>query len=170
MTEREMQKLLAEFRRGDAGAFDKLYAGLNREVKMFAYGILKDYALSEDVMQEVFLKLFQTCAFEGRSSLRTYLFAMARNLSLNLLRTRSRERGELTEASLVAPDAGGQAEKRLMIDELLDQLRPDEREVVLLKAMGFTHREIARVVGKPAGTVMWMYNDCKKRLQSRKEG
>ena len=95
---------------------------------------------------------------------------MARNLSLNLLRTRSRERGELTEASLVAPDAGGQAEKRLMIDELLDQLRPDEREVVLLKAMGFTHREIARVVGKPAGTVMWMYNDCKKRLQSRKEG
>lgn len=165
MTERELRGLFADFRQGDPGAFDKIYAGLNREVRMFAYSILKDFALSEDVMQEVFLKFFQSCAFEGRSSLRTYLFAITKNVSLNLLRSRGREGGELTEGSLVAPDAGKRAEDRLLIDDLLDRLKPEEREIVLLKAMGFTHREIARVVGRPAGTVMWVYNNCKKRLK-----
>ena len=52
------------------------------------------------------------------------------------------------------------------LKKAMGSLKPDEREVVDLKvAGGFTFREIAEMVGKPMGTVTWLYNNAIKRLR-----
>jgi RNA polymerase sigma factor (sigma-70 family) len=48
----------------------------------------------------------------------------------------------------------------------MESLKPDEREIVDMKvAGGFTFREISEIVGKPMGTVTWLYNSAIKRLR-----
>ena len=56
------------------------------------------------------------------------------------------------------------AETVLYISQLLDTLSSAEREIVLLKAYGYSHKEIADILKRPAGTVRWSYAAAQKKL------
>ena len=89
MTNGAVAKCVTEFKKGNLGAFEELYRGLCTEVRMFSYSIVKDYQLSEDIMQEVFIKLYSDMGqFEERSAFKTYIFAITKNKSLNAIRGR----------------------------------------------------------------------------------
>ncbi len=55
---------------------------------------------------------------------------------------------------------------RLLLGHLLEALDRDERAMVLLHAWGYAHREIARILGRPAATVRWKYGRAIKKLQT----
>lgn len=176
MTNGAVAKCVTEFKKGNLGAFEELYRGLCTEVRMFSYSIVKDYQLSEDIMQEVFIKLYSDIGqFEGRSAFKTYIFAITRNKSLNAVRDRKYHADidgvygmELADPSYGNTDS--RASDRLLIDSMLRSLNDQERQIVLLKANGFGHAEIARILDIPAGTVMWKYNKCKKELKRQVAG
>ncbi len=176
MTNGAVAKCVAEFRRGNRAAFEELYRGLCADVRMFSYAIVKDYQLSEDIMQEVFIKLYSELGrFEGRSSLKTYIFAITKNKSLNAIRDRKYADNiddlyGMETADLTYGNTESRVGDRLLINEMLGSLNDQERQIVLLKASGFGHVEIARILEIPAGTVMWKYNKCKKELKTRFAG
>src|SRR3954462_15303805 len=82
------EKLLHKAGRGDEAAFLALYERHRDTVFRFAYRMLGSAALAEEVTHDCFLSLVRRPdAFDpSRASLRTYLYAAARNLSSNHLR------------------------------------------------------------------------------------
>jgi RNA polymerase sigma-70 factor (TIGR02960 family) len=82
---------LARAREGDDEAFRELTEPHRRELQLHCYRILGSLQDAEDLVQETLLAAWRGLeGFEGRSSVRTWLYRIATNLCLNALRARSR--------------------------------------------------------------------------------
>jgi RNA polymerase sigma factor (sigma-70 family) len=96
-------ELVGRARKGDGDAFGQLVDGYRRELQVHCYRILGSAADAEDVLQETMLAAWQGIGdFGERSSIRTWLYRIATNRSLNALRSASRR--PVTESSLVWPN------------------------------------------------------------------
>jgi RNA polymerase sigma-70 factor (ECF subfamily) len=85
------ERLLSSARAGDELAFRELTDPFRRELELHCYRILGSLQDGEDMLQETLLAAWRGLdEFEGRASLRTWLYRIATNRSLNLLRSRAR--------------------------------------------------------------------------------
>jgi RNA polymerase sigma-70 factor (TIGR02960 family) len=85
------EAMLARARAGDEDAFRKLTDPHRRELQLHCYRILGSVQDAEDLLQETLLAAWRGLeAFEGRSSVRAWLYRIATNRCLNALRARSR--------------------------------------------------------------------------------
>jgi RNA polymerase sigma-70 factor (TIGR02960 family) len=83
--------LLAQARAGDGEAFGELTDPYRRELQVHCYRILGSLQDAEDALQDTLLAAWQSLAtFEGRASLRTWLYRLATNRCLKALRSASR--------------------------------------------------------------------------------
>ena len=90
-TERAARTRLARAQRGDERAFEALTEPHRRELQLHCYRILGSLQDAEDLLQETLLAAWRGLEqFEGRSSLRTWLYTIATNRCLNALRERQR--------------------------------------------------------------------------------
>lgn len=82
------------FLNGDKGALELLIALHGRGLYQFILGYVRDKGVAEDVLQEVFIRLYTLRSFEKRrdGSLKSYLYEIAKNESLNALKKRKRMR------------------------------------------------------------------------------
>jgi RNA polymerase sigma-70 factor (TIGR02960 family) len=84
-------ELLAAARQGDAAAFDRLVASYRAELFAHCYRMLGSTQDAEDALQEAWLGAWRGLAgFEGRSSLRTWLYRVSTNACLRLITRRPR--------------------------------------------------------------------------------
>lgn len=157
--------LLERFRRGEREAFDGIVARYRRDVYRIARRMTGNHDDADDVAQETFLRAYRSLArFRGDATLRTWLFRIALNLTINLGRSKSQRRPEKKDLERMAdPTAprGQDGELRLIVDERGRQVRaavgrlaPRQRQVVILRIyeeMKFT--EIATLLESPVGTV-----------------
>jgi len=157
---------LAEAFRRHAGA---VY-GLARRV-------LGDAASAEEVVQEVFLRLWSKPESydPGRGSLRAYLLAQSHGRAVDLLRSdSSRRRREERDAQRSA-EAGYDIEREvgdLVVSEhiqaVVQDLPEDERRAIELAYFGgHTYREVAALLAQPEGTVKSRIRSGLKRMRSR---
>lgn len=83
------QMLLAALRQRDAQAFTTLFELYSDKIYRLSLSLLKDETAAEGVVQDAFLRLIERLdQFEGRSSLGTWLYRVAYNLSVDRLRQR----------------------------------------------------------------------------------
>ncbi len=142
---------------------DRYGDGLLRVCLMY----LKDYALAEDAVQETFLRAYRSYdGFEGRSSEKTWLTAIAVNVCKNMLRSPWMKRNAGMDALeyLLAenPDMPDPAVAKAIMD-----LPKDMRiAVILFYVQGFKIREIAGILKIPAGTVSSRLNRARKKLHA----
>lgn len=131
---------------------------------------------ADDVVHDVFLVVARRLSeFEGRASIKTWLFAIA----VRVLQRRRRDRARhmrrieaVQEVSAVAPrkDAFAQSEAAELLHRLLDQLDDDKRIVFILSELeGMTAKEIGRAFGLKEGTVYSRLRAARERLQRAAE-
>jgi RNA polymerase sigma-70 factor (ECF subfamily) len=128
----------------------------------------------EDVGQEVFVTVHRKLPeFEGRSKLRTWLYAICLRVASDhrrrayVVRERVTERPPVDtgERSGLEPDTS--AESRAFVQQLLAELDEDKRNVlVLYEIEGFTMREVAEVVGCPLQTAYSRLHAARELLQA----
>jgi RNA polymerase sigma-70 factor (TIGR02960 family) len=100
----DLPALLVQARSGDGAAFDALVAPYRRELQVHCYRMLGSFQDAEDVLQETLLSAWQAlAAFEGRSSVRTWLYRIATNRCLNARRASSRRRAKEWDVPGVEP-------------------------------------------------------------------
>lgn len=88
--------LLLRARAGDESAFAELTEGVRAEIQVHCYRIVGSFQDAEDLVQETWLAAWRGLeGFEGRASLRSWLYRIATNRSLNALRDRRRRPREL---------------------------------------------------------------------------
>ena len=98
-------ELIGRARDGDEAAFEALVAPHERELLAHCYRILGSLHDAEDALQEALLAAWQGLpGFEGRASVRTWLFRIATTRCLNALRARSRRAPAAAPPSVTPPE------------------------------------------------------------------
>jgi RNA polymerase sigma-70 factor (TIGR02960 family) len=96
--------LIARARAGDDGAFAELTGPHRRELQVHCYRMLGSLQDAEDALQDTLLAAWQGLdGFEGRASLRTWLYRIATNRCLNALRSASRRPAKEWDVPAVEP-------------------------------------------------------------------
>jgi RNA polymerase sigma-70 factor (ECF subfamily) len=161
---RYREDALAEAYRRHAGA-----------VFALARRVLADLTAAEEVVQEVFLRLWtQPDKFDpDRGSLRSYLLAQTHGRAVDLLRSdTSRRRREEREARQTA-EAGYDLEHEVWDLAVADQVKQvvavlpvaERRAIELAYFGGHTYREVATLLGEPEGTVKSRIRAGLKRMR-----
>lgn len=148
-----------------------LYREHRRRALAIARRILRDADEAEDVVQEVFTRLYsQNVRFDGKAQTTTWLHRILVNSSINSLRARKR-RGRLESSLSGAEDPEETAvgrERHALFLEALEHLSEQHRQVVTLRDLrGYSYPEIARMLGLPEGTVKSALNRGRTRLLAR---
>lgn len=153
------KELAAQAADGDIDAFGGLFERYAREVFRLALSLGHRRPEAEDLMQDTFLAALEGIGrFEGRSSFRTWLTAIAFRQSSRHRRYRAlRAMDPFDETSPGAPTAhrvGARSESRLDVHAMLDILSDEHRTVLVLRELqGLSYDEIATALEIPRGTV-----------------
>lgn len=138
----------------------------------------------EDILQDVFIKAIEHIdTFQGRSSAKTWLLSIARNLAIDRGRRKKVIQFVPEEAIEQHTSAERTPEERLQMNEdvrelyaSINQLQPNYREVVILRGIkGLSVSETAEVLAWKEGKVKYTFHRAIKKLKQlyehkRKEG
>lgn len=190
-------ELLARAQAGDSDAFRELTGPHHRELQLHCYRMLGSFQDAEDALQETLLSSWQAIGrFEGRSSIRTWLYTIATNRCLNFRRSASRRRAKEWNVPGVNPpeptrmgdivwlqpypdssiDAGQdpafrseQAETiSLAFVTALQTLPPRQVAVLLLRdVLGFPASEVASMLDSSLDAVNGALKRARSGLQQR---
>ncbi|MCO5295489.1 MAG: sigma-70 family RNA polymerase sigma factor [Fimbriimonadaceae bacterium] len=163
------EALVERCRRRDVEAFGKIVDAYQSRVFGFVRRMVGDGEDASDIAQEVFIRAFQSIhRFDGRSSVRTWLFRIAHNLCVDRARRSRRSPAEMRldafhgeEEPFEIADHRGNPEGAVLDDELalameqgIASLSDKLRSVLLLHDRDdLSYEQIAEVLGVPVGTV-----------------
>jgi len=164
--------LMARIARADKAALKTLFLCHQTQVFRFIQRIVRNEAVAEELVNEVFLDVWQHAAsYEGRSSVTTWLLRLAHNRAISALRKRREEAWDEEKAGEI-PDGADDSEviaqksdKGRLLRRCIDRLSPEHREIVDL--VYYHERSIAEastILGIPEGTVKTKLFVARKRL------
>ena len=181
MMERQEQQWVDAARQGDQSAFEQLVHLYEKRVLALTTRMCKNPADAEEAAQEAFLSAWQGLPFfRGDASFSTWLYRLASNACVDLLRREGRRQSAAgpslndEEVQLEVPDTAPspqeQAERselRQQIEAGLQALTPDHRQVLLLREMHqLSYDEIAQTQDVDVGTVKSRINRGRKQLRN----
>jgi RNA polymerase sigma-70 factor (ECF subfamily) len=167
---------VAGIARGESTALGAAYDRHSHAVFEVARGVLGQRSLAEEVVQDVFVALWNAPDRydHARGSLRAYLVTVAYGRSVDLARSEgARRRREEREARLAGRDESGGAPPIDVatthdVQQALEELRQDEREAIALAYfLGYSYREVAVELGVPEGTIKNRIRKGLSRLRDR---
>jgi len=154
---------------GDEGAFATLVRRYQRRLTAFLGQLVGDSELARELTQETFIRAWSALErFDSRYRFSTWLFRIAHNLGIDQLRRRKlrtvalyRRDADGDEVEVVVPDSEkdplGHWENQELarfIKGAIEELRPEYRELVLLRHFGgLSYQDIAEFKNMPLGTV-----------------
>ncbi len=158
-----LAELSRRLQQSDRAAFAEIFRRLHAPLVRYAHRIVRDEAAAYDVLQDVFLKLWEDRdALAVKVSLKAMLYTMVRNRSLNSVRRNKWfAPGLLVEHARERPSTAPPGDDVLAADELLgyvrhwiDELPPRRAEAfVLSRYHGLKHSEIADLMAVSERTV-----------------
>ncbi|MEZ4224104.1 MAG: RNA polymerase sigma factor [Polyangiaceae bacterium] len=181
------EMLMVRYQRGDRDAFAEIVRRYKGPIYNFVYRQVKNPEAAEDLTQDAFLRVVQNASeFKHEARFSTWLYTIARNLSVDQLRkakhrrhpsldqpagasTEGRPLGEAVadahhSASVERVASSNQMRERIVA--AVDSLPDDQREVFLLREVGnLPFKEIAEVVGVGENTVKSRMRYALERLK-----
>ena len=160
-------------RRGDRQAQREFYARTCDRVYRVLLRMLRNHDDASDVAQDTYIRAFAAIGkFDGSSSVDTWLYRIAVNEALQLLRRRKRQGRLLREHSDYSERRPDQPpnEARLDVEEAVTGLPEDESAMIVLRYYeGLSYAQMAEVLDKPAGTIASGLNRARAMLKERLE-
>ena len=160
--------LITAIAAGDSNALEQLYDRYSAVVYRVALRMLKNRELAEDVVQEVFWRVWRRSESfaNDRGRVTQWLFGIAHNLCIDeLRRMRSRPTPiyedvehpviqQLIDEQTDVPAMAWTAEQRRVIIEAMSELPEAQRQAIALAYFGgLSHQEIATKLSRPLGTI-----------------
>jgi len=164
---------------GSEAAYRELVTRYATPAVNFIFRIVRDRPLAEDLAQEGFLRVYQRLkTFDPQRKFSSWFFQVLRNITIDYLRVNRLPTSSLDElaeegvqGAAVDRDSrspeqlAGQSELATAMTVALSRIRPEYREVVVLRYQeGLTQPEIAEILGLPSGTVKTYLHRARKEL------
>jgi RNA polymerase sigma-70 factor (ECF subfamily) len=174
----EERELIAAAQQGDRAAFKALYENHRDRVYNLIFYCLTDVRLIEDVLQNVFLKVYRGLPqFRFEANLATWIYRVTINECQNQNRRNGARyvpfetilgSGEEIDLASTPDDWHARNERREIVQQAVLQLSPKLRAVVVLKYLeGLSYDEIAETLECAPGTVASRLNRALEELESR---
>ena len=156
--------------------FDQIYQNCFDPVYRYVLSLSGNPAAAEEITQETFFKALQSLdQFQGRSNLKSWLCAIARNQWLS--EQRKKKVQPVDETADLAETSAGPEEKIVCRDEsmrihrLLHHLDEPYREVFTLRTLGqLSFRDIGELFGKSENWACVVYHRARIKLKEKMEG
>ncbi|MCL2556666.1 MAG: RNA polymerase sigma factor [Firmicutes bacterium] len=168
----QLEIFMRQLHSGNINALDNIYTLTSKSIYMLSCAILKNTEKAKDIMQETFIRVVANIDKYKSDNALAWILTIARNLSYREYANSGRSISlDIFKESV----SDGKSTEELWTGEIdlnkaMAQLSVEEREVVTLFSIkGYKHREIAQIIGKPLGTVLWMYNKTIKKLKKMLE-
>lgn len=170
------ETLLSRLKEGDEKAFTAIYIRYNKMLYVLAYKYLKDSFRAEDIVQQVFLKLWEARSlFAGAINLRNYLYTSAKNLILNEIRDNFSDMEKNYAVIQNTPEFEDKLQSALEEKDLfqhfykiLAELPEQKRKVCLLKIRdNLSNQEVADKLHISVPTVKSHYSQAIKLLRDK---
>ncbi len=160
--------LIREIANGNEKALKKLIRLYRDRIFLYTYGILQNYEDSEEATAEVFFQVWRSAKkFKGMSKVSTWLFGIARNVSMNVLRKRRRrfQTIEIMDHDAVWEEIEIEEDVELL-RRAIEKLPPPHKEVIHLAFYEeLPYSDIAQIIGVPENTVKTRVFYAKKKLK-----
>jgi RNA polymerase sigma-70 factor (ECF subfamily) len=173
-------ELVSRIRTGDGNAFEELYRQHATRLYNLAYRMVGGPTEAEDLLQDILLLVYRKVgSFRGDSSLGTWLYRLAMNHCLDVLRSKQARMGLQTdsldeEGAAEVPASGFQATSakqigavsRMDLERAIDTLPPACRAAFLLHDVeGFGHEEVGSILGISEGTSKSQVHKARLRIR-----
>ncbi|MBI1849884.1 MAG: sigma-70 family RNA polymerase sigma factor [Planctomycetes bacterium] len=172
--------LVREVREGSEAAFRALVERYQDRIVSLVYRFLGDHDESEDVAQEIFLKVFRKLdSFQFESSFYTWLYRIAINAAQDRVKRRRRQRtsslDDLPPVFASTASDAGPTDRVVLTDEIgaavrekVDELPPKYKAVIVLREFeGHTYEEISEILRCSIGTVESRLFRARQRLMRK---
>ena len=178
--EKREQQLVSAARQGDMEAFEALIHRYEKRVFALTVRMCGNPEDAAEAAQEAFLAAWQGLAFfRGDSSFSTWLYRLASNACVDLLRREGRHRAaagpslddeelnlDVPDGALSPQEAAERQELREEIERGLAALSPEHREVLILREIHqLRYDEIAQALDMDVGTVKSRISRARKQLR-----
>lgn len=178
-------KLMLRFKEGDKSAFESLLDKYHPPIINFIYRFLEDKTESEDLAQEVFLRIYRSAQnYTPQAKFSTWIYRIAKNLALNELRRKKVRRTSSLEEMVSSEESGLQREfsdkKPSALEELekqdlifavrksIDSLPPNQKTAVILSRYEeLSYEETAKVIGCSVSAVKSLLSRAKMTLKEK---
>lgn len=167
--------LIHKFQSGDVKAFERIYELYSESIYGIIYRIIYDESISEEVLQDVFLKIWNNASSYDPEKGRffTWVLNIARNASIDKIRSQDYKNQKLNLKSDTFADileTGANTAGKLDaigMQKYIDLLGPMCKKLIdLLFFQGFTQKESAEELNIPLGTVKTRNRNCISKLRS----
>jgi RNA polymerase sigma-70 factor (ECF subfamily) len=167
--------LVTAARKGDMKAFERLYRLHSGKVMGLCLRMTRRHDVAEDCVQQTFIRAWRSlAAFEGRSAFGTWLHRIAVNEVLTQQRNHGTRAESDDEAVAEAQDAPAELHREydeggvMDVERALATLPPGSRHVVVLQTVyGYSHEEVADMLGIAVGTCKAQLHRGRRLLRER---
>jgi RNA polymerase sigma-70 factor (ECF subfamily) len=175
MTHDDELELVERFHAGDEKAFNILTLRYQEKIYWVVRRMIPDHDEADDIVQDVFIRAYHSLkTFKGESSVYTWLYRIAVNLSLNEIRRKKiRKTFSLDEATTeqhstdddTPMEAMERSEQSMMIRKAIDRLPEQQKKVFVLRYYEeLPYEEIAKIVKTSVGGLKANYFHAVKKI------
>lgn len=141
--------------------FEEIYESYHQDIYQFVFYMVKDKQLCEDLVQDIYVKILQSyTTFRGESQQKTWLFSIARHVTIDYFRSEKRKRkrilnffdwhereGTIKSNSLLPEEMVIKSEEAKKLYHMLDKCTIDQKSVLILRYIqSFSIQETAEIL------------------------
>ncbi|MDX9691710.1 MAG: RNA polymerase sigma factor [Acholeplasmataceae bacterium] len=162
------QKYIDMLIKKDEQAFELIYQRTKKGVYSVAFSIVKSHQITEDLMQDVYMKMMKTIdQYQKNTNFYNWLLQMTKNTALDYYRKYSKQIHLDTEDfNQTFRSTENQPDEETKFNQIINVLDEEEKMIVFLKVVDeMKHKDIAKLLNKPIGTIQYIYNQAIKKMQ-----
>lgn len=167
MDKKKINDALIRLQLGDQSALDEIYNQTNSAVFSICLSIVNNSEDAKDLMQSTYILVREKINYyKPNTNGYAWILTIARNLSINENKKLSRSTPtDFQENEFIATSKD--VDNDIPIFKIAKRiLKAEELTIVMLHVVsGYKHREIAQIMNKPLGSVLWSYNNSLKKLK-----
>lgn len=164
-----------QFLAGDEKGLVLLMREYGDGLMLYINGIVSDLSVAEELTEDVFLKLvLKKPRFSARSTFKTWIYTIGRNLALDYLRRNRKTTVNLDDCPEISSEEADleqryiQQEKQLTVHHAMKRLKPEYRQALwLVYFEGFCCSEVGKIMGKSEANAQALVSRARKALKQK---
>ncbi|OAB47394.1 RNA polymerase sigma factor [Paenibacillus antarcticus] len=169
--ESEIEAIIVRVKIGDKQAYEMIIHQFERQMYTYCYYILKNHEETEDAVQEIFIRAYENLhRYSRQATFSAWLYKMAYHHMMNIKKRQGRWFELIHQFKEQHPKIEiTPTPQESVIEELLTYLTPEERHILLLKAVEqYSFDEIGDIMGIKPATIRKKYERLRRKLMDYK--